>query len=196
MYNQSFVHYVHLNFLEEVQLYSVYKAQLDWKAFPPELYQCPNGARGGQFTPSPSAGWTGPIGRMRPPFTTGDNPPIAFPGCAAVGGPPWPGPVHSAQHAKEDWQSMLGTAVFMQLIGLGRHTWPPVGNGATIRQDNEFHFPHVVCLSLISRMRSKISRVKPTGIINITIMQAVKMTIQIITGQSEGKYLHPVVAGK
>ena len=29
MYNQTFVHYVHLNLLEEVQLYTVYTAQLE-----------------------------------------------------------------------------------------------------------------------------------------------------------------------
>ena len=36
----------------------------------------------------------------------GYYPPVAFPGCVC-GGPLWPGPVHSAQHAEEDWQSQI-----------------------------------------------------------------------------------------
>ena len=118
------------------------------RLFPPGLEQCPDGPRGGQFTPSPSAGWPGPIGRMRPPFTTGDNHPMAFPGCAAVGGPPWPGPVHSAQHAEEDWQNEIGNAVYIQVIDSYRHG-RYVQNGATIRQYNEFHCLPVICLSAI-----------------------------------------------
>ena len=83
---------------------------------PPGLDQCPDEPRGRQFTQSPSMGWPGPIGRVWPSFTTGDNPPMTFPGYTAVGGP-----VHSAQHVEEDWQSMSGTAVYMQVIVSGRH---------------------------------------------------------------------------
>ena len=56
---------------------------------PPELDCCPDGPRGGQLTRSPTTGWPGPLGRVRPSFTWGKNP-QAFPSWVALGGPPWP----------------------------------------------------------------------------------------------------------
>ena len=59
----------------------------------------------GKFTPSSSSRLQGPLARA-----PGDNLPLVFPGCIA-------GQVHSAQQAEEDWQSKIGMAYYMQVIG-------------------------------------------------------------------------------
>ena len=82
VHNQTFVHCVLMKISEEVQLYSV-------SVFPPGLDQCPDGPRGGQLTPCPTAGGWVPWDELSP--HSPEESPQAFPSLAALGGLPQPG---------------------------------------------------------------------------------------------------------